>query len=298
MKMETILERIGKPDVVLLDGAMGTELFRRGIPTRLPLWSAAALLEKPEIVRNVHQDYIQAGAEILTANTFRTTTRALGKAGLGHRAKELSTLAVNLAQQARDEAAERAVWIAGSVAPLEDCYEPDLIPDSATAFREHLELIDWLVDAGVDLILIETMNSIREAEAALRAASSSQLPVFVSWTCAANGKILNGESVRDAVLTLSSYGPAAFLVNCTGVNDVAPALSSMRQAVRIPLGAYANIGKPEPTFGWELTHETNPAAYAQFALQWAQEGAAIIGGCCGTTPDHISALHKVFHGRS
>jgi S-methylmethionine-dependent homocysteine/selenocysteine methylase len=273
---------------------MGTELFRRGIQTRLPSWSAQALIENPKIVRDVHEDYLRAGAEIITTNTFRTTTRALAKAGLSHRAKELTELGVNLAKQARDSA-DKPVWIAGSVAPLEDCYEPDRTPDSETAFREHSELIGWLVDAGVDLILIETMNSIQETVASARAAKASGVPILISWTCASNGRILNGENLKEGILSLEQCQPVAFLVNCTPAKDIVPALRKMREVSKAPIGAYANIGKPEPVFGWEFTEELNPSEYARVAGDWIREGAKIVGGCCGTTPQHISALRDSFH---
>jgi S-methylmethionine-dependent homocysteine/selenocysteine methylase len=294
LELKSILDRLREEPVLLLDGAMGTELFRRGIETRLPSWSAQALIENPTIVREVHEDYIRAGSEIITTNTFRTTSRALGKANLSHRAKELSQLAVSLAKQARDNCANKPVWVAGSVAPLEDCYEPGLTPDSETAFQEHSELIGWLVEAGVDLILIETMNTIRETVAAARAAATSGLPVFISWTCAPDGNILSGESLNDAILSLEQYKPSAFLVNCTPAKDIATALRKMREAAKVPIGAYANIGKPEPIYGWEFTHELDPSAYAFEAEDWVREGANVIGGCCGTTPEHISTLKKVF----
>lgn len=280
---------------MLLDGAMGTELFRRGVKTRLPSWSAQALIENPKIVREVHEDYIHAGSEIITANTFRTTSRALAKANLDQRAKELTYLAVSLAKEARNNCVGKSVWIAGSVAPLEDCYEPDLTPDSETAFREHSELIGRLVEAGVDLILIETMNSVQETVAAARAAKMSGIPMFISWTCASDGKILNGQSVKEGILALDQYKPLAFLVNCTPSKDIGSALQKMREVTKVPIGAYANIGKPEPVYGWEFTDELDPSAYALEAKNWIRLGARIVGGCCGTTPDHISALKNLLH---
>jgi enediyne biosynthesis protein CalE2 len=292
--MKSIAERLNEKAIVILDGAMGTELFRRGIQTRLPIWSAQALIENPELVRDIHSDYIYAGAEIITTNTFRTTTRALGKKGLSNRAKELTLLAVNLAKQARDQSADKAVWIAGSVAPLEDCYEPELMPDSETAFREHDELIGWLVGAGVDLVLIETMNTIQEAIAAARSAQEHQLPMFVSWTCGSHGKILSCEHIDEAIKQLEPYDPAAFLVNCTPLKDVPSALRKMRSTTKTPIGAYANVGKAEPIFGWEFTRELDPSSYADEAQIWIHEGAKIVGGCCGTTPEHIAELKRRF----
>ena len=290
-----IVERLSAKPVVLLDGAMGTELFRRGINTRLPIWSAQALIENPDVVREIHLDYILAGAEIITTNTFRTTSRALDKKGLSKRAEELTFLAVSLAKEARDQSKNENVWIAGSVAPLEDCYEPDLIPDSETAFREHNEFITWLVEAGVDFILIETMNTIEEAKVAARAAEQHRLPIFISWTCASDGRILNGENIEEAVRVLEPYNPAAFLVNCTPSRDILSALQKMRKTTNIPIGAYANVGKAEPVFGWEFTHELDATSYAHEAELWVQEGAKIVGGCCGTTPEYISELKRRFH---
>jgi S-methylmethionine-dependent homocysteine/selenocysteine methylase len=292
--MKSLSDRLRKDPILLLDGAMGTELFRRGVKTRLPSWSAQALIENPKIVREVHEDYLHAGAEIITSNTFRTTSRALRKANLGHRAKELTHLAVILAKEARSNCGDKPAWIAGSVAPLEDCYEPGLSPDSETAFREHGELIGWLVEAGVDLILIETMNTIQETIAAGRAAETSGLPIFISWTCASDGNILGGESVTEAVRSLEPYKPSAFLVNCTPAKDIGPALRKMHEAAKVPIGAYANIGKPEPIYGWEFTDELDPSAYSREAEDWVREGARIVGGCCGTSPEHISELKNAF----
>ncbi len=295
--MKSISTRLTEEPIVLLDGGMGTELFRRGVKTRLPSWSAHALIENSKIVCEVHEDYLRAGSEIITANTFRTTSRALAKDGFSHRARELTCLAVSLAKQARNNCADIPVWIAGSVAPLEDCYEPRLTPDSETAFREHREFIGWLVEAGVDLILIETMNTVQEAIAAAHAAEASGVPMFVSWTCAPDGKILNGQCVQEGVLSLEQYNPAAFLVNCTPAKDIGPALRKMHEVSKVPIGAYANIGNPEPVFGWEFTHELDASAYAREAEAWIHLGAKVVGGCCGTSPEHISALKKSFHSQ-
>jgi S-methylmethionine-dependent homocysteine/selenocysteine methylase len=155
-------------------------------------------------------------------------------------------------------------------------------------------LIGWLVEAGVDLILIETMNTIQEAVAAAHAAKTTGLPISISWTCASDGNILSGESLSNAILSVEQYKPSAFLVNCTPAKDIGPALRKMRETAKVPIGAYANIGKPEPIYGWEFTHELDPSAYAFEAEDWVREGAKIIGGCCGTTPEHISALKNLF----
>ncbi len=289
--MSTFLYRLTSGLPLLLDGAMGTELQRRGVETRLPLWSVHGLLEQPDLVREIHRDYIRAGAEIITTNTFRSTTRALGKGGLAARARELTRLAVELAHEARDREASHPVWIAGSVAPLEDCYEPRLAPEAETARAEHRQLIRWLKDAGVDLILVETMNTIREAEAALAEAKEAHLPVLVSFACDVGGRILSGEPLTEAVAALSPLRPDAFLINCTSIPHVANGLRSLRAATSKPFGAYANNGSADPTLGWRFATTLGLDEYVMAARQWIEIGARIIGGCCGTTPEHIRALH-------
>src|SRR5262245_3106046 len=156
--------------LVVLSGACGTEILRRGVPTPLPLWSAQALLESPDVVRAIHRDHAAAGSDVLTANTFRTDRRTLAKAGLRERTRELVHLAVRLAREGAAEGAPgRMLLVAGSVAPLEDCYRPDLVPPDSSLRAEHGARVGDLVSAGVDFALIETMNTVREACAALGA---------------------------------------------------------------------------------------------------------------------------------
>jgi S-methylmethionine-dependent homocysteine/selenocysteine methylase len=289
--LKSVQARLSEEAPIILDGAMGTELFRRGVKTKLPSWSAHALVHQPELVREIHEDYIRAGAEIITTNTFRTSYRSLNKECYGSRAKELTELAVTLAKEARSNSVQSPVWIAGSVAPLEDCYEPELVPDMRTAAKEHAQMIDWLTNSGVDLILIETMNSIEEALVAAESAAQTGLPFFVSWTCTNNGTILGGQSLEEGVRALLPYHPSAFLVNCTPAVHLEASLSRLLKSVgTIPVGAYANIGKPEPVFGWEFTDELDAEGYSRLALNWISAGAKIVGGCCGTSPDYIRSI--------
>src|SRR5436190_2918846 len=163
--------RLTRGEIILLDGALGTELERRGVPTRLPLWSAQALVEAPDTVRQIHEGYVRAGAEILTANTFRTTPRALRKAGMEGEADRLTALAISLCREARQRAGlDREVWIAGSIAAPEDSYRPELAPPPGESEREHGDQAARLQRAGPDLLLIETMNPLAEADPALRGA--------------------------------------------------------------------------------------------------------------------------------
>jgi S-methylmethionine-dependent homocysteine/selenocysteine methylase len=283
------LDRLREGPPLLLDGATGTELERRGAPCSLPLWSTHALVHRPELVRRVHADYVAAGAELLTANTFRTQQRTLARDGARLRAAELTALAVALARDAAAEA-PRPVAVLGSAPPLEDCYSPRLVPDAAALAREHAAHCENLAAAGADAILVETQNTLREARAALRAARATELPVLASFVCGKGARLLSGEPLRDAVALASDLGAVAVLVNCLPIREV-PACLPVLAAGALPFGAYANLGAPEPE-GWRRD-DRPPGEFAAAARGWLDAGAAVVGGCCGTTPAHIAALAQL-----
>ena len=287
---------------VLLSGACGTELERRGAKTPLPLWSARALLDAPDLVREVHRDYVRAGAAVVTANTFRTDRRTLAKAGLATRARDLVRTAVRLAREGVAAAAPaHAVVVAGSIAPLEDCFRPDLVPSEADLRTEHGMRAGDLVAAKADLALVETMNTIREAVAALGACRAARLPAAVSFTCTARARLLSGEPLADAVAAVRPLGPVAVLVNCCALG---PTTEAVRELVRVagdlPVGAYANgLGRPDDVHGWRFEdgHGAGVEAYAAEAAGWLDLGARWLGGCCGTTPAYVEALRRLLDAR-
>jgi S-methylmethionine-dependent homocysteine/selenocysteine methylase len=304
------LARLAAGRVLLLDGATGTELQRRGVDTSLPLWSARALLEAPDVLRAIHADYAAAGADIITTNTFRTHARTLTRAGLDERARALTQLAVQIAREAAQQA-DREVFVAGSMSPLEDCYSPQLVPPDGELWIEHAEMARDLAQAGCDLLLVETMNTIREAVIAARCAAATGLPVCVSFVAGLNGlppdqasaaaadetparvTLLSGESITEAVRAVQRLQPAVILINCVPLAYIDRAFDELRAAHRGPIGLYANVGRADDQIGWTLTDDVQPAAYAQHARRWLQQGAAIVGGCCGTTPAHIAALKEI-----
>ncbi len=277
----------------ILDGATGTELTRRGVPTPIPLWSTAALLSAPQTVQAIHREYVAAGADILTANTFRTNPRALLRAGLRDRGPELSRLAVQLARDASGSAsAGRRVLVAASVAPAEDCYRPDLTPDERELRAEHAELAQWLADARPDLLWIETMGTVREALAAAIAARDVGVPFSVCFALNEAGQLLSGESLDRAIERVEPLGPLAVGLNCLPPEGLCAALPRLRRLTKRPIAAYAHIGNPEPTCGWSFSQNVGPEAYAAYARRWLDAGASVIGGCCGTTPAHVAALAR------
>ena len=283
-----------QPAIVLMDGATGSELHRRGLDTRLPLWSARALIDTPDVVAKIHAEYVKAGAEIVTANTFRATRRTIARAGLKPQAKLLVGKAVELAKQSK------ARFVAGSIGPLEDCYKPQLMPTFEDCAREHGEHAENLAAAGVDLILIETMNTIGEAHAAAKAASATGLPIVVSFVCRSDGRLLSGERVRAAAERLLELGVSALAINCTPTATLHEPLAELIAAAagRVPCGAYGNLGRTDAVHGWTSTEELDPAGYASRVEHWLDLGARLVGGCCGTTPAHIAAVKKALDHRT
>ncbi len=291
----TFLTSLSQPRQLILDGATGTELNRRGVDTGLPLWSANALMNDrgAKILQQIHEDYLRAGADIITTNTFRTHRRALAPSGNADRALELTRRAVNIVRDAIDSAkSDSPKFIAGSISTLEDCYRPDLVPPDDELRAEHSERIHHLIECGVDLILIETINTIREAVVMAKLAAITGTPVIVSFVCDREGKILSGETLAEAAKQLLPLGISAIGVNCGPTPNLAKPLAELQTACGkdFPLIAYGNIGYADEEVGWVNTDSENPKAYCEHASRWP---AKIIGGCCGTTPEHIAQLKSI-----
>ena len=289
--------------IIILDGATGTELGRRGVDISLPLWSAHAVMEAPEVLEQVHRDYLQAGADAITTCTFRTERWTLRKVGMSDdEARAVTIKAVEIAKRARDAVKPEAA-VFGSVAPLEDCYRPELAPDESTCAREHGVMIETLLEAGVDVILIETQNCLRESMAAVMAARSlapPETPWMVSFCLKREGPpctLLSDESLTEV---LGELGDAfAVGVNCTAAPSTESQVKLMRHLVprSARIAAYANIGYADPMGQWVSTDAIDPARYAAYADQWIADGATIIGGCCGTRPAMIKAIAEHVHER-
>ena len=282
-------------DILLLDGATGTELDRRGVDVGMPLWSAGAMDEAPDVLQAVHSAYLQAGADAITTNTFRTHERSLAKADLGQRARSLTEAAVLLAQMARDRTRPEAM-VLGGVAPLEDCYSPDLSPDAVTCREEHGQIIRHLVEAGVDLVLIETMCTAHEAIAAADAAREYSPDAWAISLCLRSsgepGVLLDGTPVASLV---RHFQDARFIgINCVSATMLSGQLRHLRGVCdpEMSLAGYGNVGHADDEGGWVCTDAVDPERYADHAMEWVEAGAEIVGGCCGTTPETIRAMRR------
>jgi S-methylmethionine-dependent homocysteine/selenocysteine methylase len=267
----------------LLDGPLGTELAARGIATPLPSWSARAIDHAPEVVAQIHRDYADAGATVHTTNTFRTKRRAVGAAW-----ERLARRAVALAR----DAVPKHHAIAGSLAPLEDCYRPDLSPPDTESVPEHRELARVLADAGVDLILCETFPNPREAAIAVAEAVRTGLPTWVALTAGPDASLMTPEAMEAAARTCASEGARAVLVNCVPASKTLAYVDRLAR-VDLPVGAYANAGPVDEGIGWGRDAERGPRAYATLARTWLLAGATIVGGCCGTGPHHTAAMAQL-----
>ncbi len=295
MSLTTFKQKLASGQKILIDGGMGTEILRRGLQTELPLWSADVLLNHPEVVQQIHEDHIKAGAEVIVTNTFATTRRMFAKKGIEQKARGATILACRLASQARDtvESAQNVV-VAGSVAPMEDCYSPKLTPPREDLEKEHLELAQDLRDGGVDFLLLETMITLRETLAACRAAQSVQLPMAVSFCCDEKGQLLGGEPLAEVLKAVQPFHPLFIGVNCVSTKIATETVRLLRGLTELPVAVYAQgDGEPDDDTGWVFREDQEHSPYLDAAKNWLDDGAQLIGGCCGTTPQDIAALHKL-----
>lgn len=276
----------------LLDGAMGSELLRRGVASAATLWGVGALVHDPQGVLQVHRDYLAAGCEVLTANTFRVAPYSLRRFPRYPAPLELARTAVELAREAT-RSSRRRVMVLASMTTLEDCYRPDLAPDDATLAREHAKTASILASAEPDGLLLETFNTIREARAACLAAVATGLPVVVCFACQSGGRLLSGESAADAAKAVSLPGVVAVGVNCTRLADLMPALTQMATVTDLPLVAYANNGWYDEQSPHLAADRVDPQRYARCMLACVAAGARLVGGCCGTTPEDMAALRAM-----
>jgi S-methylmethionine-dependent homocysteine/selenocysteine methylase len=272
--------------MILLDGAVATELERRGMPMSAPWWTTRALLTSRgrALLRAVHRSYAAAGAGIVTAATFRCNLRALRRAGLDERqAARMTELAVDLAREAGD------VLVAGSMAPVEDCYRPDLVPSDAELRAEHRWMAARLAGAGADLALVETVNTVREARIAVEEATAAGLVAWAAFVCGPGAVLLSGEPVERAAAAAARAGAAAVLVNCTSLRAARDCLARLAASGPATIGVMPNLERRNGT-------PPTPGAFAALMADWRDRyGLTVLGGCCGTTPAHIGALHRTAH---
>lgn len=283
-----------------MDGGMGGELLRRSGTAGTGLWSAQALISAPEDVIDTHRDYIQAGARIITTNSYSSIPSYLAKQDLEHRYIELTTLAGELARSAVDDMDE-PVRVAGGLPPLDESYRPDLVPPDDEA-RPIYRAMAQALEPNVDLFLCETMSCVRESRnaaiAAKEAAAARSLPVYVSWTLNEDpgSGLRSGESVEVAFAALRDLELDGFLFNCTHSDAIERGLEIVAGLTDKPIGGYPN--RFVVPSGWSLDNEISieprldfgTKLFVQAAKRCIERGATLFGGCCGIGPRDIAAL--------
>jgi len=283
-------DALARGGTLVLDGGTGSELRRRGVPLDAVAWSALAPLTHYDLLRAIHADYIAAGADVVTTSTFATTRFVLEAAGHGRDFAVVNARAVAAAREARDESG-REVAIAGSISCLPPGFDVHAYPDERTESAAYRELAETLANAGADLLLLEMMQETRHAPLACAAARTVGLPVWLGVSCrvGAGGALVAFDfplvplaATLDALLP---FAPDTIAVMHSPIAAVAPALQELRARSSTPLGAYPEIGD-----GSAATEAVTPAELATQARAWIEAGARIVGGCCGTTPQHIRAL--------
>ena len=298
--MQAIFDAL--PDgLILLDGSMGQELINRNASGQGVLWSAKALFDHPEVVVQVHEDYVRAGADIITTNSYSCIRNNFEPEGLLDRLGEMNRLAAELAHRARDNC-HKPVLIAGSMGPQNGSYRPDLVgtyEETEALYREQAEFLA----PHVDFFICETLSCLVEARAAVTAATATGKPVWLSWSIEDSGaaNLRSGESVREAWEDIADRDVSAVLLNCSPPEAISKVLPELVSICNLPVGAYANAFTLIP-HKWAFHGDESippsradltPQVYAEYAAGWVAAGARIVGGCCEVGPAHIARLNQV-----
>ena len=273
---------------------MGTALIDQKINLLLPLWSAKCNLTHPKTVLKIHQDNISAGAEYITTNTFRTTPRAYEKAGFSKsesNSNAYSSLmaAANLAKQAAVNHAK----VIGSIAPLEDCYSPELFPGKESATNEFRQIVGWMNKTEIDILLFETMNNIAEIEAGLIAGKNANCPVWVSLYLKDELRLASGETLKSCIDVIKKFNVECLLLNCNSLTITNKALSTCKKLWNRNWGIYPNLGIGEPAVDGKIEQFSSDKEFLETINTAIGLGASVVGGCCGTKAYHTKLLKKL-----
>jgi len=295
-------------NIILGDGALGTELRDRGVevPSHTEsIWSALALTEHPDEIKQIHLDYIEAGSDFITINNYAVTRPLLKRVNREDELTDLTLKSIELGKDAIKES-NKNIKLAGSLPPLETSYRADLVQDQDKMIEQYNE-IAAILENQVDIIICETMSSTVEAKSALACVKDSSAEVWLSWTLMGNRMNLlpSGENIVDACNEIKDLRADAYLINCCGANMITNALASINAITSKPIGGYANpelVSTNNKNFGVskdpEADHmaaaiEINETRYAEEAIKWIENGASIIAGCCRTRPSYIKKLKEV-----
>lgn len=278
----------------LLDGAMGSELIRRGLSLPNHIWSAWANIFNPKLVKAIHDEYVEAGCHYITTNTFRTTHRAYTKTGLNaDEAKEMSHDSLKAAVSMANKAAKKRVKVLGSIAPLEDCYQPNLFPGALQAKKEFEVIAMNLFEEDIDGFIIETMNSIPETIVCLETVEKFNIPTWVSFTLGDAQHLLSGETIKLVVDSLSSFSIDCLLLNCNEISRTSDAMNTLACYYKNKWGIYPNLGIGKPSADGLINKYSSDQSFLDVARKALDLGANVLGACCGSSPRHLRLLKNM-----
>ena len=282
--------------MIFLDGALGSILLDRANKSSSGLWSAQFLLEDPEAIKSLYEEYIGIGSDLITTNTYSTIPSYLNKEKISAKMPELVDIAGKLAKEVADQ--HEHVRVAGSLPPLEESYRPDLVLTEGEALPIYKTLIEGLLPY-VDIFLCETISSVQETQNVLKALDlyNKEIPIWLSWTLKEDKKDLlrSGESIEEAFKFAEKYNPEAYLFNCTDPNAISSGLEVLRLLTNKPIGGYPNVfSVPD---GWTLDNDVvtlkndlTKESFPSFCQTWKEKGASIFGGCCGIGPELMAEM--------
>ena len=274
---------------------MGTQLISHGVKLPLPLWSAQANIEEPQIVRSVHKDYVEAGADIITTNTFRTTTWSYRRAEYSpkrasRKAKDSLMKAIDLARSVNPNI------LAGSITSINDCYEPDEYPGKSIAEDSYGETIEWFIEGGVDTVLLETMGHLNEINIALEA--TKNIPtVWLSLIINDRDHLLSGHQLSE-IYALKIERLTCLMLNCNTVRLTSEALDSFIDNKILDWGIYPNLGLTQPEIDGEMGEIIDDETFKNSMFKYLEKTPYIIGACCGSTPNHIRIIKDLIIKKS
>ena len=296
--LAAMMEHLLAGETVIIDGATGSEIERRGAKMNKDAWCSTATLTHPEILQKVHEDYIRAGAKLITANTFSTNRTMLGPAGLGKEVERVNRAAVKIASAARSTlGADNDVVIAGSMSHQEprDANGVRIATNTTDARENFHEMADILASAGVDLLILEMMCIPEMANLAIEAARNTGLPFWVGFSVRANAQeelesyVIEGLSAEAMFNAIDITGAQVAGIMHSKANITMPALAVLRTQWDGPLMAYPDSGYFKPPH-WQFVDIISTAEFVRYCHQWREGGVKILGGCCGLGIEHIEAL--------
>jgi len=294
MAKSPFLERLSAGKALVLDGATGTNLQTRGLPVGTPsdLW----VMDNPEAVLALHREFVAAGSDLILTNTFGSSRIHLGHAGLAERFEATNRQAVALARQAVEGT---GVMVGGSLGPLGEMVEPLGSLPEADAQAEYAAQARLLVEAGVDALVIETQFVLVEARAALRGVRfATELPVVVSFSYDRGTRTMMGVKPGQMVQVFAEMGVAAVGINCgRSVDENFKVLQEVRALTDLPVWFKPNAGLPQAQADGSLVYSVRPEDMGAQAKLWLAAGANLVGGCCGTSPDHLRAIAQAVKGQ-